>query len=132
MFLYFRSIIVFASVVSGGFFLHDNTSEFLKSTVQTTLDSMVPLSQVSTTENLSIHETLPTIHEKKGLLWRRWFFSKILIKSLNLAENPYKIPKFGGKTNYIQKIGRDIISRNSTFFMYWGRGPKTTLFCPFV
>ena len=44
---YFRSIIVFASVVSGGFFLHDNTSEFLKSTVQTTLDSMVPLSQVS-------------------------------------------------------------------------------------
>ena len=41
-----RSIIVFASVVSGGFFLHDNTSEFLKSTVQTTLDSMVPLSQV--------------------------------------------------------------------------------------
>ena len=45
---YFRSIIVFASVVSGGFFLHDNTSEFLKSTVQTTLDSMVPLTQVST------------------------------------------------------------------------------------
>ena len=45
-------------------------------------------------------------------------FSKILIKSLNLAENPYKIPKFGGKTNYIQKIGGDIISRNSTFFMY--------------
>ena len=42
----FWSIIVFASVVSGGFFLHDNTSEFLKSTVQTTLDSMVPLSQV--------------------------------------------------------------------------------------
>ena len=41
----FWSIIVFASVVSGGFFLHDNTSEFLKSTVQT-LDSMVPLSQV--------------------------------------------------------------------------------------
>ena len=37
---------MFASVVSGGFFLHDNTSEFLKSTVQTTLDSMVPLSQV--------------------------------------------------------------------------------------
>jgi hypothetical protein len=33
-------------VVSGGFFLHDNTSEFLKSTVQTTLDSMVPLTQV--------------------------------------------------------------------------------------
>ena len=45
---YFRSIIVFASVVSGGFFLHDNTSEFLKSTVQTTLDSMVPLTQAST------------------------------------------------------------------------------------
>ena len=43
-------------------------------------------------------------------------FSKILIKSLNLAENPYKIPKFGGKTNYIKKIGGDIISRNSTFF----------------
>ena len=43
-----RSIIVFASVVSGGFFLHDNTSEFLKSTVQTTLDSMVPLTQVHT------------------------------------------------------------------------------------
>lgn len=42
----FWSIIVFASVVSGGFFLHDNTSEFLKSTVQTTLDSMVPLTQV--------------------------------------------------------------------------------------
>ena len=42
----FWSIIVFSSVVSGGFFLHDNTSEFLKSTVQTTLDSMVPLSQV--------------------------------------------------------------------------------------
>ena len=42
----FWSIIVFASVVSGGFFLHDNTSEFLKSTVQTTLDSMVPLKQV--------------------------------------------------------------------------------------
>ena len=61
---------------------------------------------------------VPSIHEKKGLLWRRWFFSKILIKSLNLAENPYKIPKFGGKTNYIQKIGGDIISRNSTFFMY--------------
>ena len=33
-------------LLSGGFFLHDNTSEFLKSTVQTTLDSMVPLSQV--------------------------------------------------------------------------------------
>ena len=46
MFFLLRSIIVFASVVSGGFFLHDNTSEFLKSTVQTTLDSMVPLSQV--------------------------------------------------------------------------------------
>ena len=61
-------------------------------------------------------------------------FSKILIKSLNLAENPYKIPKFGGKTNYIQKIGGDIISRNSTFFMYDGwvaAGPdcdKTNLF----
>ena len=32
-----------------------------------------------------------------------------------MAENPYKIPKFGGKTNYIQKIGGDIISRNSGF-----------------
>ena len=39
-------MIVFASVASGGFSLHDNTSEFLKSTVQTTLDSMVPLTQV--------------------------------------------------------------------------------------
>ena len=35
-----------ASVVSGGFFLHNNTSEFLKSTVQTTLDGSVPLSEV--------------------------------------------------------------------------------------
>ena len=50
------------------------------------------------------------------------FFSKILIKSLNLAENPYKIPKFGGKTNYIQKIGGDIISRNSTFSCMLRRG----------
>ncbi len=35
-----------ASVVSGGFFLHNNTSEFLHSTVQTTLDGSVPLSEV--------------------------------------------------------------------------------------
>ena len=35
-----------ASVVSGGFFLQNNTSEFLKSTVQTTLDGSVPLTQV--------------------------------------------------------------------------------------
>ena len=55
---------------------------------------------------------------KKRTFVAEMVFSKILIKSLNLAENPYKIPKFGGKTNYIQKIGGDIISRNSTFFMY--------------
>ena len=39
----FWSVIVFASVVSGGFSPHNNTSE---STVQTTLNSMVPLTQV--------------------------------------------------------------------------------------
>ena len=42
----FWTLIVMASVVSGGFFLHNNTSEFLKSTVQTTLDGSVPLSEV--------------------------------------------------------------------------------------
>jgi hypothetical protein len=42
----FWTFIVMASVVSGGFFLHNNTSEFLKSTVQTTLDGSVPLSEV--------------------------------------------------------------------------------------
>ena len=42
----FWSIVVFTSVVSGGVFILDNTQEFLKSTVQTTLDSVVPLSQV--------------------------------------------------------------------------------------
>ena len=47
-------------VVSGGFFLHDNTSEFLKSTVQTTLDSMVPLSQVlsAPTQSKSIYKKI--------------------------------------------------------------------------
>ena len=34
------------SVVSGGFFLSNNTSEFLNATVQTTLDGSVPLSEV--------------------------------------------------------------------------------------
>ena len=34
------------SVVAGGFFLHNNTSEFIQSTVQTTLDGSVPLSEV--------------------------------------------------------------------------------------
>ena len=34
------------SVVSGGFFLSNNTSEFLSATVQTTLDGSVPLSEV--------------------------------------------------------------------------------------
>ena len=42
----FWTLIVMASVVSGGFFLHNNTSEFLHSTVQTTLDGSVPLSEV--------------------------------------------------------------------------------------
>ena len=42
----FWSLIVAMSVVSGGFFLHDNTREFLNSTVQTTLDGSVPLSEV--------------------------------------------------------------------------------------
>jgi len=42
----FWSLIVSASVISGGFFLHDNTVEFLNSTVQTTLDGSVPLSEV--------------------------------------------------------------------------------------
>ena len=59
---YFRSIIVFASVVSGGFFLHDNTSEFLKSTVQTTLDSMVPLSQVSRTKIFFFSDKMKLFH----------------------------------------------------------------------
>ena len=43
-----------------------------------------------------------SIHEKRTFV-AEMVFSKILIKSLNLAENPYKVPKFGGKTNYIQK-----------------------------
>ena len=60
----------------------------------------------------------PGAYMKKRTFVAEMAFLKILIKSLNLAENPYKIPKFGGKTNYIQKIGGDIISRNSTFFMY--------------
>ena len=42
---------------------------------------------------------------KKRTFVAEMVFSKILIKSLNLAENPYKIPKFGGKSNYIKKIG---------------------------
>lgn len=42
----FWTLIIMASVVSGGFFLHNNTSEFLHSTVQTTLDGSVPLSEV--------------------------------------------------------------------------------------
>lgn len=42
----FWSLIVFASVISGGFFLHDNTREFMNSTVQTTLDGSVPLTEV--------------------------------------------------------------------------------------
>ena len=39
-------MIVMLSVVSGGFFLSNNTSEFLSATVQTTLDGSVPLSEV--------------------------------------------------------------------------------------
>ena len=39
-------MIVVTSLVSGAFFLHNNTSEFLHSTVQTTLDGSVPLSEV--------------------------------------------------------------------------------------
>ena len=35
---------------------------------------------------------------KKRTFVAEMVFSKILIKSLNLAENPYKIPKFGGKS----------------------------------
>ena len=46
-------------------------------------------------------------------------FSKILIKSLNLAENPYKIPKFGGKSNYIQKIGGDNVPSVPRFSHVW-------------
>ena len=42
----FWTLIIMASVGSGGFFLHNNTSEFLNSTVQTTLDGSVPLSEV--------------------------------------------------------------------------------------
>lgn len=42
----FWTVIVVTSLVSGAFFLHNNTSEFLHSTVQTTLDGSVPLSEV--------------------------------------------------------------------------------------
>ena len=42
----FWTLIIMTSVVAGGFFLHNNTSEFLHSTVQTTLDGSVPLSEV--------------------------------------------------------------------------------------
>ena len=42
----FWTLIVMLSVVSGGFFLSNNTSEFLNATVQTTLDGSVPLSEV--------------------------------------------------------------------------------------
>ena len=42
----FWTMIVMLSVVSGGFFLSNNTSEFLSATVQTTLDGSVPLSEV--------------------------------------------------------------------------------------
>ena len=42
----FWTLIVMLSVVSGGFFLNNNTSEFLNATVQTTLDGSVPLSEV--------------------------------------------------------------------------------------
>ncbi|TRY72274.1 hypothetical protein TCAL_14853 [Tigriopus californicus] len=42
----FWSLIVLGSVMSGAFFLHNNTREFLNSTVQTTLDGSVPLSDV--------------------------------------------------------------------------------------
>ena len=42
----FWTLIIMTSVVAGGFFLHNNTSEFIQSTVQTTLDGSVPLSEV--------------------------------------------------------------------------------------
>ena len=42
----FWTLIVMFSVVAGGFFLSNNTSEFLNATVQTTLDGSVPLSEV--------------------------------------------------------------------------------------
>ena len=42
----FWTLIVTASVISGAYFLHDNTHEFLNSTVQTTLDGSVALSEV--------------------------------------------------------------------------------------
>jgi len=42
----FWTLIVMVSVVAGGFFLSNNTSEFLNATVQTTLDGSVPLSEV--------------------------------------------------------------------------------------
>jgi hypothetical protein len=42
----FWTLIVMLSVMSGGFFLSNNTSEFLNATVQTTLDGSVPLTEV--------------------------------------------------------------------------------------
>ncbi|XP_040569382.1 acid-sensing ion channel 4 [Lepeophtheirus salmonis] len=42
----FWTLIVSASVISGGFFLYNNTREFLNATVQTTLDGSVSLSEV--------------------------------------------------------------------------------------
>ena len=42
----FWLLIVLASVISGALFLYNNTTEFWNSTVQTTLDGSVPLSEV--------------------------------------------------------------------------------------
>ena len=42
----FWLLIVMASVISGALFLYNNTTEFWNSTVQTTLDGSVPLSEV--------------------------------------------------------------------------------------
>ena len=77
---FFRSIIVFASVVSGGFFLHDNTSEFLKSTVQTTLDSMVPLSQVSWYQRLNNSGQLKVQRYWNWTRWKNWWLVSLKTK----------------------------------------------------
>ena len=68
----FWLLIVLASVISGALFLYNNTTEFWNSTVQTTLDGSVPLSEVFFPSVLvcNINQGLDTqtqIPSKRGL-----------------------------------------------------------------
>ena len=54
---------------------------------------------------------------KKRTFLAEMVFSKILLKSLNLAENPYKIPRFGGKITS-KKLAEILSPETLVFFMY--------------